>query len=167
MDETEFRSPSIFYEAVAIGVAVMINPCESALDVRPNRLNECEVTRAPVVSAGKDDEKRRCVDATVIALERNLAQDGHLTRARLVKDLARLSVLLGVLHVRLRGSQVCQDAARETGIKPQALERSNNSVSSEFRAEPGNASIRIRPIRCFRPHHLKICEGAIQPIIEL
>src|SRR5713101_2004647 len=111
MDETEFRSPSIFYEAVAIGVAVMINPCESALDVRPNRLNECEVTRAPVVSAGKDDEKRRCVDATVIALERNLAQYGHLFRALLVKHLARLSVMLGVHHFRLRVSHVWEEGA--------------------------------------------------------
>src|SRR5437867_1408736 len=40
MDETEFRHASIFHEAVAIGVAIMIDPCERALDVRPNRLNE-------------------------------------------------------------------------------------------------------------------------------
>jgi len=96
-----------------------------------------------------------------------LAQDGHLTRARLVKDLARLSVLFRVLRVRLRGSQVREDTARETGIKRHALESGNNSVSSEFRAKPGNARVRIRSIRGFGPHHVQIGNGAIQPIIEL
>ena len=51
----------------------MIDPCERALDVRPNRLNEREVTRTRVVRSGEHDEKRRCVDATVVTFERNFA----------------------------------------------------------------------------------------------
>src|SRR6266496_6063674 len=66
MDETEFRPTSIFHEAVAIDVAIMIDPCERALDVRPNRLNERAVPRTRVVRTGEHDEKRRCVDATVV-----------------------------------------------------------------------------------------------------
>src|SRR6266576_1133868 len=127
MDETEFRLASVFHETVAIDVAIMIDPCKRALDVRPNRLNERAITRARVVRACEHDEKWGCVDAAVVTLEWNLAQGGHLTRARLVKDLARLSVLFRVLCVRLRGSKVGQNAARETGIKPHALERRNNS----------------------------------------
>src|SRR5262249_34072215 len=59
MDETELRSASIFHEAVTVGIAVTINPSQSPLDVRPNRLNERAVTCALVVGAGKHDEKRR------------------------------------------------------------------------------------------------------------
>jgi hypothetical protein len=84
-----------------------------------------------------------------------------------VQHFAWLGVLRGILCVRLRGREIREDTARETGIKRHALKRGNNSVSSEFRAEPGNASVRIRPIRGFCPHHLEIGDGAIQPIIEL
>src|SRR5205814_6153464 len=128
---------------------------------------KCAVSGAPVVRAGKDDEKGGCIDRSIITLERNLAQDGHLACACLVKDFAWLCILLGVLCIRLRSSQIRQDAAREGGIKPHALERGNNSVLPKFRAKPRNTSVRIRSIRSFGPHHFKIGERAIQPIVEL
>jgi hypothetical protein len=73
MDQTQFRPASILDEAVAIHVAIMIDPCERALDVWPNRLNERAVTRTRVVRTGEHDEKRCCVDAAVVTLERNFA----------------------------------------------------------------------------------------------
>ena len=146
VDETEFRPTSIFHETVAVDVAIMVDPFEGALDVRPNRLNEYAVTRTSVVRTGEHDEKRSGVDAAVVTFEWNFAQRGHFASAGLVQHLARLRVLRGILRVRLRYSQVREDTARETGIKRHTLERGNNSVSSEFRAEPGNASVRIRSI---------------------
>ena len=124
----------------------MIDPFEGALDVRPNGLNEHAVTRTRVVRTCEHDEKRGCVDAAVVTFEWNFAQRGHLASAGLVQHFARLRILRGILRRRLRSGQVREDTASETGIKRQALERGNNSVSSEFRAEPGNASIRIRPV---------------------
>src|SRR6266480_3765430 len=128
MDETEFRPASIFDEPIAIDVAIMINPREGTLDVRPNRLNKRAVTCAFEIRAGEHDEKWCCVDAAVVTLERNFAQDRHLTRACLVQYLAWLRILLGVLRVCLRSSQIGQDPTRQTWIEPHALQRGNNSV---------------------------------------
>src|SRR5207248_2674585 len=149
VDKTEFRPASVFHEAVSIDIAVMVNPSECTFDVRPNTLDERAISRALVIRAGENDKKRRCVDGAVVTLERDLAQGGHLTRACLVQHLARLSVFLGVLRLRLCSGEIRQNPARESGIEPEALEGSNNSVSSKFRAVPGNASVRIRSMRSF------------------
>src|SRR5439155_8325043 len=92
---------------------------------------------------------------------------GHFIRAHFVYYLAWLCVLLRVVRVGLGSCQVRQDATRERRIKPQRLERGDDSVSSEYRAEPRNTSVRIRAIGRFCSHHVEIGERTVQPIVEL
>src|SRR5256886_17585400 len=67
----------------------------------------------------------------------------------------------------LGSCQVRQDATCDRRVKPQTLERGDNSVPAEYRAEPRNTSVRIRAIGRFRSHHVEIGERTVQPIVEL
>src|SRR5207249_221713 len=144
MDETLCRFESIFHEAGANRIAIMIDPSKRALDVWPNRLCEGTVARAPVICSGEHNKKRRGIDAAVVPLKRNLSQRGHFVRAHLVYHLAGLRVLLRVLRLGLGSCQVRQDATCDRRTKPEALESSDDSVPAEYRAEPRNTSVRIR-----------------------
>ena len=99
MDEAALRLAAVFDEAVAIQVAITIDPGERALDIWPDSFHERPVASARVVCTGQHNEKRRRIDAAVIALERNLAQGGHFILAHFVQHLARLRILLGVIYV--------------------------------------------------------------------
>src|SRR5437667_2942137 len=72
-----------------------------------------------------------------------------------------------VVGVGLGGCQVRQDATSDRRVKPQMLERGDDSVPAEYRAEPRNTSVRIRAVRRFRSHHVEISERTVQPIVEL
>src|SRR4030095_5572253 len=121
MNETVFRPAAVFDETVTIRVAVLVDPLNCAPDVRPDRLDKSAVTRALIKCACQHHKKRCRVDAPVVAPERHLAQDGHFIIAKLMQDLARLRVLLGLLSVGLMGSEIRQDTSRDGWIEPQAL----------------------------------------------
>ena len=104
------RLPLVLDEAVAVAVAVAVDPAQGGLDVGPERLDERPVAGALVVGAGQQDEQRRGIDAAVVAAEGHLLQRRHLAVAGLVQDLARLGVLLGDHLRRLGGGQVRQHA---------------------------------------------------------
>jgi hypothetical protein len=71
------------------------------------------------------------------------------------------------MRIGLGGCQASQNTTRDRRIKPQTLERGDDSISPEYRAKPWNTSVRIRPIGGFRPHHVEIGERTVQPIVEL
>ena len=112
MNETVLRPAAVFDETVTIRVAVLVDPLNCALDVRPNRLHKSAVTRALIICACQHHKKRCRVDASVVAPEGHLAQDGHFIITELMQHLAGLRVLLGLLSVGLMGSEIRQDSAR-------------------------------------------------------
>src|SRR5437667_11618027 len=130
----------------------MGDPSKRALDVWPNRLCEGTVARAPVICSGEHNKKRRGIDAAVVPLKRNFSQRGHFVRAYLVYHLARLRILLRVVGVGLGRCQVRQDATCDSRVKPQTLQRGDNSVPAEYRAEARNTSVRIGAIARSRWH---------------
>ncbi len=83
---------------------------------------------------------RRCCRNSA---KRDLSQRGHFIRAHLVQHLAGLCVLLRTVCFGLGSCQVRQNATRDRRIKPQTLERRNDSVSSEYRAKPRNTGVWI------------------------
>src|SRR5205085_11122803 len=93
-------------EAVAVAIAVALDPLERRFDVRPDRLQRFLVARPLPVHTGQSDEQRRRVDRAVIAAEGHFAQPRELAFAHLVQDLAWLPVGAGVLVVGLvRGGE--------------------------------------------------------------
>src|SRR5439155_19467289 len=71
------------------------------------------------------------------------------------------------LSVGLMGSEVCQDAARNRWIEPQALQRGDDSIAPEYGAKPGNTSVRIGAIARLGSHHVEIGQRTVQPVVEL
>ena len=114
------RAPRVFDEAVAVDVAVTVDPLERALDVGPDRLDQLSIAGALVVRAGEQDEQRRGVDAAVVAAERHFAEGGHFAAAHLVQNLAGLGVLLGERAGRLRGREKARARRGDGAGSPRA-----------------------------------------------
>ena len=130
------------------------------------RRDERAVAGARVVRAGEHDEQRRRVDAAVVASERHLAEARHLAAARLVQDLARARRPAPGRRRRLGRGQVREHAARQLRIDPQELQRGDDAVAAERRAEPGHAGVRIRAVRRGRGQHADVGGRATHPLIE-
>jgi hypothetical protein len=120
----------------------------------------------PSPSGSPHHEERRCVHRAVVAPEGHLAERGHLAAAHLVQDLAGLCVLHVGTGGRLRVGQECKDPARDLRVRPQQLERGDQSVPSERRAEPRDAGVRIRAARRLGDHHVEIGGGPPEPPVE-
>ena len=145
MDEAGRGAALVFDEPIAVTVAVFIDPGEGTRDVRPDALEIRAVAGSVPVRSGQNDEEGRRIHAPVVPGEGHLAEPRHLAGARLVQDFARLGVLRLVELVGLRRRQVLEHAPRDSRVDPQGLERGDDPVAAERRAEPGNAGVGVRP----------------------
>src|SRR5438105_15883727 len=59
------------------------------------------------------------------------------------------------------------NATREGPVETQTLKRCNDAITSEGGTKPGNAGIRIQAKGCLCSNHMKVCDGSIQPVVEL
>ncbi len=160
------RVARVLDEAVAVAVAVVVDPVERALDVRPDVSEELAVARAVPILAGEHHEERRRVDAAVVAAERHFAHARHLAVAHLVDDLARLRLLRLVHAVGLRRGEELEHAARDAGVDPQRLECGDDAVAAEWSAEPRHSGVRIRPILRVCDEHAQVGGRASHPLVE-
>ena len=122
LNQANRRTSGIFDEAVAVAIAVAVDPIKGALDVWPESPEKREISRAFVVGAGKHDEQRRRVDAAVVLPKRHFVKARHLAVARLVKNLSGLGVVRLIDAIGLPRSEVFQHPARNAWIDPQRLE---------------------------------------------
>src|SRR5262249_53358931 len=72
------RTRAIFEEAVAIGIAIGVDPAQRRLDIGPDCLDGLEVAGALEIAAGQIDEERRRIDAAIIECEGHFAEARHL-----------------------------------------------------------------------------------------
>src|SRR5690606_25368253 len=70
--ESPRRLSPILDESVAVRVAVLVDPCKRALDVRPNSPQTLDVAGLIEIAGREHHEKRRRVDRAVIEAERHL-----------------------------------------------------------------------------------------------
>jgi hypothetical protein len=68
------RVSSVFDEAIAIDIAVPVDPPQGQLDVGPDGLDQREISRALVVGRRQDDEERGGIHRAVIVPERDFAE---------------------------------------------------------------------------------------------
>ena len=104
--------PAIFDKAVAIPVAMLVDPGERSLDLRHDAVQKADVAGAVEIGPGQHDEKRRGIDAAIIMAEGHLAQLGHFAAANLVQDLAWLRIGGGIEAGGLMRGEIAQHAAR-------------------------------------------------------
>ncbi len=84
-----------------------------------------------------------------------------------MENLARLRVARLVMPGRLRGGQVAEHAARERRVHPLKLQRGDDAVPSERRAEPWHAGVWIEAFRTLGHHHGDIRGRSVEPFVEL
>ena len=140
------RAPLVLDEAVAVAVAVRVDPLERGERVRPERADEVEVAGPAVRLVEEDQPQRRRVDRAVVRPVRELPGPGQLADAQLVEDLARLHVPVRIVLGRLPVGQDPERLARDVGHERQDLERGDDAVPPEQRREPRDA----RPRRSAR-----------------
>src|SRR5437016_4746021 len=79
----------VLNKAIAVRIAILIDPLKRSLDVGPNLFNQMLITGAPIIFTCKHDEERGGIHRTVVAGERNLLQIRHLSVPQFMKDLSR------------------------------------------------------------------------------
>src|SRR5262249_21780461 len=141
LDETLRRAAAVFDKAILIGIAVAVDPLQSEFDIGPQRLDKTEGAGSLIISPGQHQGEWGGVYAPVVSAERDLAQGRHLPFARLVQDLSRFGVLLGIETLRLSGAQERQNAPGHSGSHPQTLQSGDDAIPAEWSAEPGHSGI--------------------------
>jgi hypothetical protein len=129
------RAPLVLDEAVAVAVAVEVDPRERCERGCPKALNERCVARPAPDLREEDEVERRRVDRAVVAGEPLL---GGPSRAQLVKDLARLGVDRRVVGVCLELGKCVERAHGQLGAEEHRLQARDDRVASEDRHEPGH-----------------------------
>ena len=132
-------APLVLDEAVAVPIAVPVDPVEGGERVRPEPVHELAVARPVVDLAEEDEPQRRGVDAAVVRAVRQLLRRRHLADAQLVQDLARLRVPPLVELGRLARRQHGQRLHAELRAERDRLERRDQRIPPEQRAEPRHA----------------------------
>ena len=125
-------------EAVAVDVAVHVDPAQRRGDRRPQLGDEIEVGGARVVRAGQQHEQRRGVDAEVVRRD--------VAAARLVEDLAGLGAV---------GRRSCRRSAWRPGSAARCARCPATATASAaptmIASRPKTASSHGRPAAGMRP----------------
>src|SRR5215470_10425084 len=156
----------VFYESVAVRIAIGIEPAERSLDVRPELPDGVEITGAFEILAEQQHEQRSRVDTAVIARKRYLAKPRHLAIAHLVQDLTGFGIPFGIYVSRLRRGEKPQHALGDQRIDPQSEKGSKNSIAPKRGAEPRDPSEGIWPKIGIGQQHVEIGDRAARKLVE-
>ena len=88
--------PLVLHEAVAVPVAIAVDPVQGGLDMGPEGRDERTIAGTLIVDAGQQDKQRRGIDAALIAAKGYLLQRRHLAVAGLGQDFAGSACCLGI-----------------------------------------------------------------------
>ena len=164
IDETVRAFAEIFDEAIAVVVAVIVDPAERRFDVRPQVTHRIQIAGALEIIGGEQHEEWRGIGAAVIFPERHFPQHRHLAVTDFVQNLARLRVHRRIVLRRLCRGEKTKHALGEHRRGPERLKRRDQSVAAERRAKPWCSRARIRPLRRHGRQHLQIGFRALEQL---
>src|SRR3954451_908881 len=142
--QTALGAPLVLDEAVAVAVAVLLDPIERGERGLLQVAHERRVVR-PTPHLREQDEVERCrVDGAVVAL---VPCARRLAVAHLVHDLAGLRVARGIVFLRLEIGEDFECGTCSLGPEQQRLQARDDRVAAEDRHEPRNAGTRQPPDR--------------------
>ena len=159
-------APLVLDEAVAVAVAVRVDPLEGGQSRPAEPLRELPVAR-PAPDLRQEHEIQRCrVDGPVVAREPLLRGTAG---AQLVEDLPRLGVDRGVVDPRLQRRQRLERADRELGAEEHGLEARDDRVAAEDGHEPGHARGGQVPgaLAGPQPQRREVGDGLVERVTEL
>ena len=84
-----------------------------------------------------------------------------------MQDFSGLGILLRIIALGLRGGEKRQHATGDRGIVPETLQRRDDAVAPEWRAEPRNAGVGVRTLSRLCPQQVQVGDRALDPIVEL
>ena len=122
--------------AVAVTIAVLVDPGERSGDLVPSPQNERVLAGEAPVLREEDQPERRRVGGAVVGAVRLLAQLRQLAAADLVQDLAGLLVAEVVDARALQGAEQVKRAACKPRADPERLQGRDQRVPAEERHEP-------------------------------
>ena len=166
-DEAAAGAPRVLDEAVAVDVAVVVDPVERALDVRPQRLDRVAVAGAlPVLGAPASRtaaSRRRCRSSGRTAPRRAPPSRRRATSCRILPGSASRSA-----------SRVVACVAARNRSTPRASSGSRHSTSSAVMmpSRPNGVLNHGTPAYGYGPcggvgdHHLQVGGRAIEPRVE-
>ena len=123
-------------------------------------------SRSLQIGACQHDEQRRRVDAAVIPAKRHFPQFRHLAVADLMEDLAWFGVARRIEGRSPVGCEMEKHAARNCGIEPEGLEGGDQRVAAKHGAEPGDSSVRERPLRRIRDQGVEVRDRTAKRFVE-
>ena len=132
-------APLVFDVAVAVAIAVVVDPVHRGARLGLQSAHQLAVARPALVFLQQDQEQRRGVGGAVVGRVRRVLEGGHLAEAQLVRDLAGLRVAEGVVSAGLEQGQRPQRRGRQLGHERQRLEAGDQAVATEDGHEPGQA----------------------------
>src|SRR5262249_44846717 len=115
-------APLVFDVAVAVPIAVVIDPVARRARFPLEPANELLVAGPALVFLEEDQKKRRGVGGSVVGRLRPLLEGRHLAEPKLVQDLARLLVAERVVHARLEDRQRLKCRRGELRVEREGLE---------------------------------------------
>ena len=134
------RARTIFLKAIAVAVAVLVDPVEAAFR---NPLEWCEyacVAEPAMVLCEQQKIEWRRVGGAVIRAMRNQSEMGPLANAELMWDLAWLCIAHGIVDVRLPVREVLQSSDRDRWLRDHRLHRRDQRIAAEQGHEPWQPS---------------------------
>ncbi len=159
------RAPLVLHEAVAVAVAVLVDPGERPEGGLAKTSCDLCVTR-PAPHLGEQDEVQRCrIDRAVVPGEPLLRGPAG---AQLVNDLPRLRVDPRVVDLRLEVGQGRERAHAQLRAEEHRLQAGDDRVAAEDRHEP-------RHTRCGQHSSISVAkskggqvrDGLVEGVVEV
>ena len=167
VDETLGRAALVLHKAIAIEVAVFINPLQG-LVCGGQHLAHKLVVGGPVEGLAQQDQKQRSgVDGAVVRPERHFAAARHFAFAVFVQNFARVLVAPVVHLAALVAGEHAQGVDCKRRIERQRLVGGKDRISSENGGEPRNAGGDDVLVSLGNAERVKIADGGVQRGIEL
>src|SRR5262249_34227151 len=118
LDESLLAVRCVFDEAVAINVAIAIDPFQGEVDMGAQVIEKLHIAGVLEVASGEHEEERCTVDAAVVTAKRNFAEIGHFSAAGFVQDFAGLSFVLEINFGRLGRCQKLENSFSDVRSNP-------------------------------------------------
>src|ERR1700677_341332 len=144
----------------------MVYPMQRPFNIGPETSQQFSVSGALKIGSGKQNEKRRRIDASVVTMVRNFTKQGHFALTRFMQNFPRLSIAARIDLCCLRRCQMREHSLSDLRTKPKALQTCDNPIPAKDGAEPRDARVGVQTLAGLNDQHSKIRYRTTHPVVE-
>jgi hypothetical protein len=134
------RAPAVLEEAVAVEVALLLDPAHCGASVLFESADEFAVPCPQVVLVEQNEEERGRIVRAVVGRVRSVAEHCQFAAPPLVQDLSGLGVAKVVALDRLQFRERLERRLRKPRLERKQLVGADDAVAAEERHVPGQAA---------------------------